>query len=65
MGEPVGTEKLAKLGLDKLAAVARAIEPRAEFAGLDVPAFAAAARAYLVDRSPGAPYPRVRLAIPT
>ena len=62
MGEPVGTEKLATLGLDKLALVAAAVKPGERFLGVDIGDFSRAARAYLLERSPEAGFPFLRLA---
>lgn len=60
VGDAVGTEKLARLGLEKLRAVAAA-RPAPRYMGLEIDPFLAAAERYLLRREPGAPFPAIVL----
>lgn len=62
MGEPEGSIKLATLGLEKLKTVRIATAAGGPmYMGIDVATFSDAARRYLIDREPAAPFPVILL----
>jgi len=63
MGEPTGSEKLARLGLEKLRRVEAVAGDHGEYMGLDVTAFCDAVERHLVEREVQSPWPVVTLSL--
>lgn len=63
MREPVGSVKLATLGIQKLRTVQAACAPAGVYMGLDVAGFIAASDRFLLKSEPGATFPMIILDI--